>query len=240
MGRRQLFLCLLFIFPVLVVYNNCSRSVGQTEGAYLGSSTFISGVDNGFSGQGRLEFYMPEPSCADELGQASQSLVMDWNSNSATIESQTCDNVWSGSIDYSSVEDNGYNAAVVYYKNRLFVAPLFHEGVTGHFYYKEFCFNEVLQQDFLLQYIEETVPGVANPVMKWTGITIFGPQTLTPGVLFNGGFLQVMNDGSKIFSTHNETFHVKIDPPGLNGVGEAHYMTSDGSSVGMTCWSWID
>lgn len=238
MGRKQILFLLILCFPVLVTFNNCSRSRGLADGGSLDSSSFLSGSGgNGFVGKAQFEFYQLNPGCDAERGQASQTITMDWGLSQASIDSSTCDSVWSGSINFADVLDNGYNSYVLSYQQRLFVTPLLHEGVPGHVYYKEFCFNEVIQEDFIIQYIEEVLPGKSELNLKWTGIILYGPQASLPGILFNGGFLETRDDGSKLFSTHNETYRVEIDSPRGDGTSKARLIKRDATVVPMNCWN---
>ena len=222
---------------MMISYNNCSRSSGNTDGGSLSSSLLNSGSTAGLSGSFSLQFFDSNPGCPEDWGKATEQLSLNFDSSQSFWEKSSCGDLESRSVNFSEVRNNGYNSSVVFYNQKIFVRSLLHEGVQGHPYYKEFCFNHVLQQDFLIQYIDESPagqPGTGS--IASVGITMNGPLAKTPGVMFNGGFLDIYADGSKLFMAENGTFEVQIDPPSASSDRKARYIKNDGTIIPLACW----
>ena len=232
MGRNNLVI-LIILVPVLITYNNCSRSEGD-----LGGSLAFSSVNSGasiFPGKSQLEYISHNPSCAADKGVASMRMDIDGNSGQATLQINDCNQSWQGKIDFQELRAQPYNEYLVYYDQKIFSHPDLHQGYSMPVFHKEFCHNSSEQMDFTIQYLFVDDSGLSIMVADWVGITLHGQESDIPGLHFAGGYIQENPDGTKVFYADNNTFEVEISVES-GGTKQALYRKANGAEVLMDCW----
>lgn len=232
MGRRSTLIYIFIVAPLLFSYNNCSRStgdLGQVNSSILATETLLT--------QGEFEFFEPSPGCSQEEGSASLILSIDPYLRRSTLESNQCASRGSAQVNFSEIFMKAHNPYMAYYNGRIYASSYLHQGVAGHFYYKEFCFNEDKQIDFTIQYIETIAPGLTEKLKDWVGIIMLGEGAERPGIHFAGGyFIEDEINQSIDFIAMNGAYQVQIEPPINERNRTALYTDSAGESIPMSCW----
>lgn len=234
MGRINLVIFVLLI-PVLLVYNNCSKSSGDLSGGSALSS--VNGSESlGFSGKLQLEHFTPQPNCSSDWVSPIEVLELDATQKSARVEWNRCLDQGEAGIVLNQVQRQPYNSYLAVYNNKIYASPILHEGIDDYLYYLEYCYNDLLQMDFTIQYALIDVPGMAQPIKDWIGVLMNGPLATLPGLQFNGGYMEFASNGSKVFKTDNGTYSVEITPASTGGKKQAILTKANGTKIPMQCW----
>ncbi len=233
MGRRNQ-LILIMAFPLLVTYNNCSRSTGNLGGGSASSSIGASG--SRFVGSLSLEHFSSTPNCSLEWHAPTEQLNLDGDKQSAQLLWHRCNDEGQAGVVFDQIQGHSYNPYLAYYKDQVYASSELHQGMSDHVYYAEYCYNKTLQMDFTIQYLLIDIPGSSVPLRDWVGIIVQGPEAEYPGLYFNGGYLETDVDGNKYFATDNEAYTIEIFADDSGGQKRAVMTRANGRSISFNCW----
>ncbi len=233
MGRKRLFF-LVFLIPILLSYNNCSKSSGDLSGTITSSSS--SGGDLGFQGKRSFDYFSPSPNCSSDWAGPVENLELNGDTVSGLVNWNRCNDQGQAGVVFDRVLRKSYNPFMAFFNDKIYVAPELHEGVDDYLFYREYCHNDVLQMDFTIQYLLIDLPGLPDPLQDWVAVTMYGPNSASPGLQFNGGFLDIAPDGSKYFGADNGAFEIEISEVFQPGRKIAVITKANGTKIPMDCW----
>ncbi len=220
----------------MLMFNNCSR---QNSGSSLtqsqSSSRFVFFDTNGQMPEKVLyDHFTKNPDCIIEEGAPIGNLYVNYPQREAEFQLRECESSFQEFEVFDQVQSNGYNPHFVKYRNLLFARSELHSGIMEPLYYEEFCFNEVEQVDFSIQYIKIKDPSPTGPDTEWVGLKMHGPMTSEPGIHFNSGYLNDIGPGRKQFEAKNGSYKVIINQS--ESISRAQLVTKEGQITDMICW----
>ncbi len=233
MGRKNLII-LIIALPLLLTYNNCSRSSGNLAGGSTFSSIGASGSP--FNGSLNLEHFSSAPNCSLEWTAPTEQLSLNGDTQSAQLQWHRCNDEGQAGVVFDQVKGHSYNPYLAYYNDQVYASSELHQGMTDHVYYAEYCYNQSLQMDFTIQYLLIDLPGSSTPLKDWVGVIIQGPQAEFPGLYFNGGFMETDTDGNKHFDTDNNAYEIEILAADGAARKRAIMTRANGRSITFDCW----
>ncbi len=220
----------------MLMFNNCSQQKdGSSFTQSQSSSRFVFFNNNGQMPEKVLyDHFTKQPGCIIEEGAPIGNLYVSYQKREAEFQLRECESSFQEFEVFDQVQSNGYNPNFVKYRNLLFARSELHGGIPESLYYNEFCFNEVEQIDFSIQYIKIKDPSPTGPDTEWVGLKMYGPMTSEPGIHFNSGYLSEIGPNRKQFEAKNGSYKVIIDES--DPVSKAQLVTKKGETTDMLCW----